>query len=226
MIDLKKAIYSYWQKTPELFSEKYENNLIELFSPVAMFLNSRRKKVAILSGNLKGKRILDVGCGSGIFMLDFIKKGATVVGIDYSQKMLDFAEHNLNKYQVPKKSYKLLKLSATKMNFKEKSFDLILATGLTDYMTDEQDREFLKQASLLVKKNGKLIISFPSQKSPFSFLRSGLGLEIRKRFAKLPPIQNNFSEGKIIRFLSEANLKLTKKDKVFHTMWLVVAKPK
>ena len=216
-------IKKYWQDTPQYFSEKYESNFIQMLSPVNMFLAARRKKAHELAGNIKGKKILDAGCGSGIFMIDFIKKGAFVVGIDYSQKMLDLARKELTAHKIPKNKYVLKLADATSLPFKDNEFDLILATGLTDYLTDQQDEKFVEEASRVLKKNGSLIISFSVKNSPFSFARSGLGLKIRQRIFKLPPIQNEFTLEKLRIFLQKYGLADKKHHKIFATMWLVLA---
>ena len=219
-------IKKYWQKTPEFFSEKYKANFFQLLSPVNLFLLARRKKALQLAGNVKDKKILDVGCGSGIFMIDFIKRGAYVIGIDYSQKMLDITKKELENYKIHKNKYKLLKADATKLPFTDKSFDFVLATGLTDYLTDKQGQQFLEEASRVLKKNGTLIVSFPVDKSPFAFVRSGFGLHIRQKFFKLPPIINQFSIEKIRKFLNEANFEDQETHKILATMWIIKAKHK
>ena len=219
-------IKKYWQNTPVFFSEKYKTNFLKLASPVNLFLHLRRKKVLKLSGSVKGKKILDVGCGSGVFLLEFIKMGAKVVGIDYSQKMLNMAEAELKLYKISRNKYKLILANATNLPLNNKSFDLVLATGLTDYMTDQDDLKFLQEAVRVLKPNGSLIVSFPVEKSPFSFMRKGIGLAIRKRFFKLPPVHNEFTLEKITRFLKKVNMKYEKTHKIFATMWLVVAKLK
>ena len=40
-----------------------------------------------------GERILDVGCGSGVFSLDVLSRGAKIVGLDISHPMLVRAAH-------------------------------------------------------------------------------------------------------------------------------------
>lgn len=42
--------------------------------------------------DLTGKTVLDLGCGTGYFSLELIKRGASVVCFDLSQQMLDFAK--------------------------------------------------------------------------------------------------------------------------------------
>lgn len=220
----KHSIKNYWQKTPERFSEKYEWNLTNLFSPTSLFLDARRKKVNKLIGIFKGKNILDVGCGSGIFMLDFIYKGARVTGIDYSQKMLQLAQDLFNKYKIPEKSYVLKKAKASSFKSKNKSFDVIIATGLTDYISLEETMIFLKKSSKVLKDNGSLIISFPSTESPFALLRKGAGLAIRQKLFHLPPIASTFSSNEIKNILEKNGFTISHMSKIFYAMWIVKAK--
>ena len=219
-----KIIQKYWQKTPEFFSEKYQTNFIKLLSPVNLFLFLRRNKALKLAGDVKGQQVLDVGCGSGVFMIDFTKRGAFVAGVDYSQKMLDIAKKELDIFKIPKNKYTLKKADATKLPFGQDEFDLVLATGLTDYLNDRQDQKFLQEAARVLKKSGTLIVSFPVEKSPFSFIRSGVGLEIRQKIFKLPPIHNQFSLEKVREFLSIAGLEEVEHHKILTTMWLIVAR--
>jgi 2-polyprenyl-3-methyl-5-hydroxy-6-metoxy-1,4-benzoquinol methylase len=49
---------------------------------------------AVLGIDLKGKRVLDVGCAYGAFTIEFAKLGCHVVGIDVNEKWLKLAEAN------------------------------------------------------------------------------------------------------------------------------------
>lgn len=216
-------IKKYWLTTPERFAEQYETTR-SFISPTKMFLHARRKKVLDLTHDVKGKKILDIGCGSGVFMIEFIKRGAYVVGADYSDIMLHIAEHELNRNKISKSKFKLIKADATRLPFKKAEFDIILATGLADYLTSTQNGLFIKGVDKALKKGGVLICGFPVKESPVAFLRSGLGLWIRKNIMKLPPIQSAFSIQDIRKLLKIAGLVDIKRDKVFQTMWIIVAK--
>ena len=111
--------------------------------------------------DLKGKKVLDVGCGSGVFVVEFVKRGASVIGIDYSKKMIKLAENETEKYKLPKNKFKLQIAGATNLPFKNNYFDIILATGLTDYLSDLENEKFIKEASRTIKKGGHLLVSFP-----------------------------------------------------------------
>lgn len=226
MEDLQNKIKKYWLDTPELFSEQYKFSLFNLLSPTKTFLHSRRKKVLSLVGNVKGKKILDVGCGSGIFMIDFAKMGAKVVGIDYSDKMLNSAKRELSRFKIPKSDFQLKRANAVSLPFKDKKFDVILASGLTDYLTMSENKKFIKEASRVLKKNGTLIVSYPIKESPVAFLRSGIGLWLRKKFLGLPPLTTSLSISDIKSLFDEAGLKDTQHRKVFYTMWIIKAKHK
>ena len=60
----------------------------QLASPLR---DSRRAVLAELDGSMKGKRLLDAGCGYGHDLPGFTKRGAIVYGIDGSKRMIELA---------------------------------------------------------------------------------------------------------------------------------------
>jgi ubiquinone/menaquinone biosynthesis C-methylase UbiE len=48
----------------------------------------------------KGAKILDVGCGTGVFARAFVEKGAEVVGVDNGLELLDIAEKKSNSLNI------------------------------------------------------------------------------------------------------------------------------
>ena len=69
-----------------------------------------------------GKRILDVGCGTGYHAIIFQNKGYDVFGIDLSQKMIDIANINNKKKDSPK--FKVI--DSTSFDLDQK-FDVIIS---------------------------------------------------------------------------------------------------
>lgn len=221
-----QLIKNYWLNTPEGFFERYQYSFLNKLSPVTMFLHSRRQKVLKFAGDIYKKKVLDVGCGSGLFMAEFIKRGAYVVGIDYSEKMLKEAKKLFSEFKFPKNKYSLMNADATNLPFKKREFDLVLATGLADYLTYNQNLLLIRRLSRIINKKGSLIIGFPASDSKFAFLRSGIGLFLRQHLFKLPPIYSEFTETKIKSLLAKGSFEEVKKEKVFSTMWLVLARRK
>ena len=65
----------------------------------------------------KGKKVLDLGCGSG---RNFIKTKATIYGVDFSKEMLKFARIHANNLGI---DVELIKNKATKLEFEDNFFD-------------------------------------------------------------------------------------------------------
>lgn len=53
-----------------------------------------RRLVIELVGDVRGRRVLDVGCGDGDLAIDLSKRGARVVGIDSSSVMINAAKQH------------------------------------------------------------------------------------------------------------------------------------
>ena len=53
-----------------------------------------------LIGDVKGKRVLDAGCGYGYYSLLPARSGAMVTGIDISEKMIELAKNNAREASV------------------------------------------------------------------------------------------------------------------------------
>ena len=102
-----------------------------------------------LLGNVKDKKILDWGCGSGIYAKILTKKGAKVKGFDISPTMIKIA-----KEENPNLDLKVG--SGTKIPFKEK-FDIVVASLAIHYLKD-WDKVF-KEVKKVLKKKGYFIFS-------------------------------------------------------------------
>ena len=74
-----------------------------------------------------GKKVLDVGCGTGELAFLISKKGAKVKGIDYSEEGIDIAK---KKYRHSNLSYELVDVSK-KISGK---YDVIVSIGTLEHM--------------------------------------------------------------------------------------------
>ena len=105
-----------------------------------------RKIVEFLSYNrllTLDSRVLDIGCGPGRFAVEFAKKSADVIGIDISDKMLDYAVNNAAAESLTNVSFKTLNWDEVNLEeFDwEKRFDLVIAInspGIHDQITLEK----------------------------------------------------------------------------------------
>lgn len=106
-----------------------------------------------LLGNVKGKRVLDAGCGDGFFSLDLAQKGALVTAVDSSEAMLNLAKH---KHVHEDLQYYNMDLTS-KLTFEDKSFDIVVANML---LMDIPEIELLVfEVARVLKKPGAFIFS-------------------------------------------------------------------
>ncbi len=109
--------------------------------------------------NLSGKTILDFGCGHGALCIDIADSGAkSVLGIDLSDNLLNFANLNLDKnFNYLKDKVFFEKKDILKDNF-EKKFDLIISKDTFEHTLKLP--EVLKRFHDLLSENGRAYIGF------------------------------------------------------------------
>ena len=100
--------------------------------------------------NVKGKKLLDVGCAIGTHSKIFENRGAKIYGIDISEEMVKIA-----KSRVPKGNFKVADM--TSLPFENGVFDIVFY-GLSIHYVKNIDI-VLKEAYRVLKKDGRLIIS-------------------------------------------------------------------
>jgi ubiquinone/menaquinone biosynthesis C-methylase UbiE len=101
-----------------------------------------------LLGDLRGKSLIDIGCGPGVYSVEFAKRGANVLGVDLSRKMLDKARNNAETANV---QLILQNVDAHLLPYTDDSFDVavLILTILNTKMVEEAAR-VLKPGGLLL----------------------------------------------------------------------------
>jgi 2-polyprenyl-3-methyl-5-hydroxy-6-metoxy-1,4-benzoquinol methylase len=207
---------AYWDQHFEEFDQIYSHEKSRL---KIIFDNILRKDmynrfqfVFENSEPIEGKTILDAGCGSGRFYVEFAKRGAKkVIGIDISENMVSLSKKLAEEMGVAD-ICDFHKSSI--LDFKpEIKYDLSIAIGVLDYIRDPLP--VLAKLGKLSK--GLVIISFPrvfTWRAPIRKLR--LLLQKCEVFF--------YSKSRIKALLKGAGLKVNKIKKV-GKLYCVVASP-
>ena len=101
----------------------------------------------------KNIKILDIGCGGGLLSEPMCRLGATVVGIDASEKNIQVAKFHAKKSKL-KIDYKVASPEKLKTKLK---FDVILNMEIVEHVEDINF--FIKESSKLLRKNGVMFIA-------------------------------------------------------------------
>lgn len=152
---------------------------------------------------IAGKTVLDVGCGGGILAESMAKKGATVTGIDLSDKALKVAKlHSLESG---------VKLDYEKVAVEELaarvpgSFDVVTCMEMLEHVPSPAS--IVKACATLVKPGGKVFFS-TLNRNPKAYLFAILGAEYLLRM--LPKGTHDYAKfitpAELSRYIREAEL--------------------
>jgi len=109
-------------------------------------------------GNLKRRRILEVGCGKGYESLQLSKLGAAVIAIDYSKEVIKL----LLKQAVRQKSnLGICQADIGRLPFGNGYFDLVFSQGVLEHFQDP--KEVLQEQHRVLRSNGLVIIEVPNK---------------------------------------------------------------
>jgi len=115
------------------------------------------KEILKLLGPLKGKRILDIGCGPGNLTKAMADKAATVIGVDKSEKWIDLC----NKQYSRIKKLNFIRADAVHMPFlKNDSLDaVVMNMVILNVATLREVESIFKEVSRVLKRGGIFVFS-------------------------------------------------------------------
>ncbi len=103
--------------------------------------------------DLKGKKVLDIGCGMGQHAKQYADLGAErILGIDISERMLEFAKQNFSSDRI---AYRVMAMEDIEQ-INEK-FDVVTSSLAFDYAEDLQ--KLFNDIYKLLEQGGELIFS-------------------------------------------------------------------
>jgi len=102
-----------------------------------------------------GRRVLDLGCGTGYGTAELARVASAAVGVDLAPDAIGYAEQHFP-------TARFLQGSATAVPFPPASFDLVTAFEVIEHLRDW--RALLAEAHRLLEPTGLLIVSTPNKR--------------------------------------------------------------
>ena len=112
-----------------------------------------QEAIFYLAGDLRGRRVLDIGCGDGTYSIAACKLGAHVIGVDLSAAMLETARHRAE--DCPR-TIRWCLASAGSLPFDPETFDIVIA--VTAFCFVEVPRRAVLEVGRVLRPGGRLII--------------------------------------------------------------------
>ncbi|NLC70903.1 MAG: class I SAM-dependent methyltransferase [Desulfuromonadaceae bacterium] len=146
--------YEQWFATPlgKIVRETELNLLLEYLAPAP------------------GERILDAGCGTGIFTTDFLAAGAEVVGMDISAAMLQTAARKATRIS-KEKDFLAVKGNILDLPFLDGTFDKVISNTALEFIAE--GNEAVGELFRVLKPGGLLVIATLNRLSPWAEERIG-----------------------------------------------------
>lgn len=118
---------------------------------------------ANFTGPLRGKRVLDIGCGFGGCAIAAGRRGASVVGLDLSERYLRLAALNLA--DTPGLDVRFANIDVTVLDSLRDlgTFDLIIADNVIEHV--QCPARLIAHSNLLLRRSGRLYITAPNFRS-------------------------------------------------------------
>ncbi len=152
----------YWKTIEEInpcfgppsqeWANKYCEWIVKRF--FADYPETLNKSVEVIRKHVEksGLKVLDVGCGNGIFMKAFESLGLQANGIDFEPQVGKAKKANLEKDRFP---------------FADESFDFILLRHTIEHISNTD--HLLSECHRVLKKGGKIFIETPDFPSSVKF---------------------------------------------------------
>ncbi len=212
MIATKKHIQSWWNRNPcmsynsKLSGRKYFSEIVNKRYAMQPWIHKLIGSVQLKDGS----KLLEVGCGQGVDLLEFVKRGFSTTGADLSSESISLAREY---FKLSKRKGSFLVSDAENLGFDDNSFDVVYSYGVLHHTTDTQ--KAIDEVHRVLKPGGAAIVMLYSKYSLLRFLHPDIrSYEGRKKTEKEKcPIVGVFSSSEarwMFRKFSEVNI--TKKN--------------
>jgi len=127
-----------------------------------------------LLGDVRGKDVLDLGCGKGENLISLIERGARVTGIDVAPGMVAISQSRIHQVRLCEAgSQALVRVgSAYETGFPDESFDVIFCMGVLHHLDITTAREEMWR---ILRPSGVIVLKEPIRFSKaYAWLRSFL----------------------------------------------------
>ena len=146
----KRKVMQRYDVTAEMYDERYAQE------------QRRKYKKALENIYVAGKKILDVGCGSGLFFKEVAAQASLVIGVDVSRKLLFKAKEQGNAFS----NVAVLQADADHLPFRDGLFSVVFA--FTVFQNVPKPAVTLNELKRVVKKGDKVVVTGLKKAFPFT----------------------------------------------------------
>lgn len=113
------------------------------------------------AGEVRGKKVLDIGFGSGLYSVAFARAGAETHGLEVNDVLFKIAGENARDAGV---NVDFRVYNGTTFPFADNFFDYIFSVSVIEHVSDA--RMMVREACRVLKPGGKFYLAFPNRWRP------------------------------------------------------------
>ena len=146
--DLLKPFYGAGYNPYETMIEEEPNRLRRLFRRYGMW-----KRLNLIERHVRGGMLLDVGCGTGIFLAEAMRRPQwNTIGLEPNEFAASYVEERLG--------FPIIHSRLEDANLSEGSFDVVTMWNVLEHLEDPI--ACLERANRLLRAGGLLVMSIPN----------------------------------------------------------------
>lgn len=197
------AVRDYWDahtlglqyvKDPDVVpgSRAFFDHIRPWMSPFKFpWLMQRIEREAAL---LRGKRLLEVGCGMGYVSLEFIRRGVRVTATDLTPQAINLTRRHFALENVHAEDVRVE--NALSLSFPDDSFDAVWANGVVHATGDTAGA--IREIRRVLKPGGRAIISHFYRRGSWMHFLHRLGRENVEFKEEDPPVNEWYTDREVL----------------------------
>jgi ubiquinone/menaquinone biosynthesis C-methylase UbiE len=151
------------------YDDAYFEDLARRYRSRNRFARRRMANVFSLLPPLRGRLLVDLGCGMGTFTIEAAGKGASAIGVDPAPAALAAARGVAAAEGV--QDARFVRADAAALPLADTSADVVLAADLTEHLDDVTLARILREAARTLRAGGDLVLYTPDRQHIFEWLR-------------------------------------------------------
>jgi len=197
------SIHDYWN-THTLGLQYVTNDNVEIGSPeffdhIRPWMNPYKfpwimERINREAAILKGKHLLELGCGMGYDSLEFLKRGVRVTATDLTPNAVELTKRHFEIERVNAEEVRTA--NALDLPFEDNTFDAVWANGVL-HATGDTARA-IREVRRVLKPAGRAIISHFYRKPSWMYLLHNLGRENIEFKEEDPPVNQFYTEEEVL----------------------------
>ncbi|MBW2541927.1 MAG: methyltransferase domain-containing protein [Deltaproteobacteria bacterium] len=199
---MRKDVRDYWNTHPLGLQYVTDANIEvgspEFFAHIRPWMNPFKfdwimDRIDREAAGLRGKHLLEIGCGMGFDSLEFLKRGVRVTATDLTPAAVEFAKRHFEIEGVEPEDVRVE--NGLALSFPDETFDAVWSNGVLHATGDTALA--IREVRRVLKPGGRAIISHFYRKPSWMWTLHRFGRENIEYQEEDPPVNEFYSESEI-----------------------------